>query len=393
MSLSGKNPPIKLVSVAEMIAVERAADASGLTYAQMMENAGTGLAAVIQDHLGFLAEDGVLGLVGSGNNGGDALVAMVALLEDGWKASAYIVRPRSREDALLERFREAGGAVVNLEEDANFQTLAELLETHGLLLDGILGTGIQLPLRGNIPEVLGFVKEWLESSANPPYVVAVDCPSGVDCDRGLADPVTLPADLTVTMAAIKQGLLMLPAYALTGGIELVSIGLDEELPAWQAISREVISATRVAGWLPERTLDAHKGTFGTALICAGSLNYTGAAYLAGRAAYLSGAGLVTLAVPSPLHPVLAGFLPEATWLLLPHEMGSVSRQAAPVIEKAFARATALLVGPGFGLEETTREFIERLLARDHFAGEKRALGFVPENANREEKNDLQVLPP
>ena len=70
-------------------------------------------------------------------------------------------------------------------------------------------------------------------------------------------------------------------------------------------------------FLPERPLDAHKGTFGTALIAAGSANYTGAALLSGKAAYRVGAGLVTMAVPAPLHDALAGQFPEATWTLLP----------------------------------------------------------------------------
>lgn len=390
---SGKTTQIKLVSVAEMIAVEKAADAAGLTYARMMENAGAGLAGVIQEQFGFLAEDGILGLVGSGNNGGDALVALAVLLEEGWKATAYIVRSRPPGDPLVERFLQAGGVIHFCEQDARYSTLTEILGAHGLLLDGVLGTGIQLPLKGKVADVLDFVRKWLESAPDPPYIVAVDCPSGVDCDQGLAAPETLPADLTVTMAAVKQGLLSLPAYGLTGGLELVSIGLDEELPAWEAIRREVFNARQVGGWLPERPLDAHKGTFGTALICAGSLNYTGAVFLAGRAAYLAGAGLVTLAVPAPLHPALAGFLPEATWLLLPHEMGVISRQAARVVRDELEKATALLIGPGFGLEETTRDFLELLLGGKQLSGEKRPLGFVQNNMAGEGKRGLQELPP
>ncbi len=393
MSFPDRPSQIKFVSVAEMIGIEKAAHASGLTYALMMENAGAGLAAILMEQFGFLDEDGVLGLVGSGNNGGDTLVALTYLRQDGWKASAYIVRPRPADDPLVERFLQAGGLVVSLEEDTHKVILADWLGTHGLLLDGILGTGIKLPLRGVIAELLAYVREWLEQSENPPYVVAVDCPSGVDCDRGSAAPETLSADLTVTMAAIKQGLLALPAYELAGGLELVGIGLDAGLPAWKNIRREVLTDVLVAGWLPERPLSAHKGTFGTALICAGSLNYTGAAYLAGRSAYLAGTGLVTLAVPAPLHAALAGFIPEATWLLLPHEMGVISKKAAQVILESLGKATALLVGPGFGLEETTREFLEQLLGAKQRSAEKRTFGFVQENSAGSSDSDGQALPP
>ncbi len=109
-----------------------------------------------------------------------------------------------------------------------------------------------------------------------------------------------------------------------------------------------------------RPLDAHKGTFGTALIAAGSANYTGAAWLAGQAAYRIGAGLVTLAVPARLHAALAGQFPEATWVLLPEQAGFIAAQASAVIQEHLERATALLLGPGFGLEDTTAEFLSVL---------------------------------
>jgi hydroxyethylthiazole kinase-like uncharacterized protein yjeF len=121
-------------------------------------------------------------------------------------------------------------------------------------------------------------------------------------------------------------------------------------------------------------MSAHKGTFGTAVIAAGSVNYTGAALLAGKAAYRSGAGLVTLAVPAPLHASLAGQFPEATWLLLPHELGVIAESAAEVLRKNLERATALLVGCGFGLEDTTADFLSALLTGPRAA--RGGIGFV-----------------
>jgi len=230
-----------------------------------------------------------------------------------------------------------------------------------VLLDGVLGTGIRLPLRPSVAPWLEAARRHLETAADPPVVVAVDAPSGVDCDSGEAAPETIPADLTVTMAAVKVGLLRFPAFALAGEIRLVGIGLPAGLPAWQAVRRYVPNAAWVRSILPPRPPQAHKGTFGAALVVAGSSNYTGAALLAGRAAYRVGAGLVTLAVPAPLHMALAGHFPEATWLLLPHELGVVAEAAAAVVRRNLKRPTALLFGPGFGLEATTRAFIAALL--------------------------------
>jgi len=358
---------MKYVSVSEMQAIERQANASGLSYEHMMENAGRGLAEVVLEEYGYLAEDGALGLVGSGNNGGDTLVALAYLAKEGWKASAAIVRPRPVDDPLVARLLAAGGQVALLDEQFDPERLGRLLEEHGLLLDGVLGTGAHLPLKAEAAQALEFTRRKLEAMEDPPAVVAVDCPSGVDCDSGEAAPECIPAELTVTMAAVKQGLLKFPAYKLVGDLQVVGIGLAQDgqaLPAWESARCFLPDLEWVGEALPERPLDAHKGTFGTALVVAGSANYTGAAWLAGQAAYRIGAGLVTLAVPAPLHAALAGQFPEATWVLLPHIDGFIAAGASLLLQTHLKRATALLVGPGFGLEDTTAEFLARLLGAD-----------------------------
>jgi NAD(P)H-hydrate epimerase len=369
---------MKLVNVNEMLAIEKEANASGLTYAQMMENAGRGLAEVILEEYGFMEEEGACGLIGSGNNGGDTLVALSYLAEQGWKASAYIARPRPPDDPLIERLRAASGTILILEDDQDLQGLNRMLQEHGVFMDGVLGTGIRLPLKPDLAKLLGRVKDAIQSMQAPPVVIAVDCPSGVDCDSGAAAPESIPADLTVTMAAIKAGLLKFPAFDLVGELRLVGIGLPgdgEELQAWREVNCIVADAEWVRAILPARPLQAHKGTFGTAMVVAGSLNYTGAALLAGEAAYRAGAGLVTLAAPTPLHAALAGKLSEATWLLLPHELGVIAEGAAGVVRQNLERVTAMLIGPGFGLEDTTANFLENLLAEETRPG--RRIGFVP----------------
>ncbi len=131
---------MKYVSVAEMQAIEREANASGLSYAQMMENAGRGLAEVVLEEYGYLEEGGALGLVGSGNNGGDTLVALDYLAQEGWSATAAIVRPRPADDPLVARLQDAGGQVIDLSQDLPIRIhWINLLGEHALLLDGVLG--------------------------------------------------------------------------------------------------------------------------------------------------------------------------------------------------------------------------------------------------------------
>jgi ADP-dependent NAD(P)H-hydrate dehydratase / NAD(P)H-hydrate epimerase len=194
------------------------------------------------------------------------------------------------------------------------------------------------------------------------------------------------------MEAVKQGMLIFPAYAKIGMLEVVALGLPEGLESIDKIQREVMTIDSAASLLPPRPPDAHKGTFGTALVIAGSINYTGAAYLAGKAAYLIGTGLVRLAVPGPLHTVLAGQLPEATWLVLPHDMGVINSKAADVVMKNLDRIRALLFGPGFGTDDATGEFVERLVSSRPAPRQRGAIGFV-RSAPAQETGEPTRLPP
>ncbi len=382
---------MKLVTVEEMRAIEQEADKQGLTYALMMENAGRGLADVVRDLLFEEGETTALALVGPGNNGGDALVALAHLAAQKWQTCAYLIRRNAKDDPLITRLQNAGGQVVLAEEDPQFARLSAQIAKADVVIDGVLGTGIKLPLRPEIAAALDAANQAIAALDWPPYVVAVDCPSGVDCNTGQVAPQAIPASITVCMAAVKQGLLKFPAYDYVGDLQVVDIGLSEQVESWQAVKHAVVDADWVEDILPERPGDAHKGTFGTALIAAGSLNYTGAALLAGKAAYRAGAGLVTLAAPSPLHAALSGHFPEATWALLPHEAGNIAESAVDVLRKHLSRASALALGPGFGTEETTQKFLENLL-RGQASAKKTPgrIGFVQSAAEKTETENHKL---
>lgn len=385
---------MKLVSIAEMRAIENEANSTGLTFEMMMENAGHNISREILQLSYALDEEEdiqVLGFVGPGNNGGDTLVALTHLAEKGWKARAYLIKRKSSGDPLVKRLENADGEIYHADKDQDFQQLNAFLETADVVLDGILGTGFKLPLKKDIAEILTTVNSILESIEGQPLIVAVDCPSGVDCDTGEAADECLVADATVTLAAVKHGLLKLPAFDLIGELRVVDIGPLDGLKSWSAINNEVASDSAFSSLFPDRPTDAHKGSFGTALIVAGSVNYTGAALLAGKAAYRVGAGLVTLAVPAPLHPILAGSLVEATWILLPHEMGSIASAAVEVLSDSLAHVSALLIGPGLGLENETKVFLEKLLIGASGRIPQSRMGFVQANGVKNQKTT--ALPP
>lgn len=382
---------MKLVDVNEMRAIEREADASGWSYADMMERAGLGLAEIVHAMYGYEEQATALGLVGTGNNGGDTLVALARLAETGWKVMAYLVRARDPEDALVQQLLAAGGKVLVATQDPDHAQLDRWLGEATVLLDGVLGTGARLPLQDDLARLLRHVRE----TGFCPPVVAVDCPSGVDCDSGEAADEALKAELTVCMAALKSGLLRFPAHSLCGDFQVVDIGLPEGLAAWDAVQNEVVLEDNVREWLPQRPQDGHKGTFGTVMVMGGSLNYSGAVLLAAGGAARMGAGLVQVAIPSVLHPALAGHDPNLTWVLLPHQMGAIHADAAAVVLKSLDRATAMLVGPGFGLEDTSLECIRRLLESRPMRRTKGGLGFVAAASvtHGEEGSGSTQLPP
>lgn len=394
-----------ILSVAEMKAVEAAADAADHSYMQMMMLAGQGVARALLKRQPVKGRRALV-LVGPGNNGGDGLVVARYLADAGATVTAYLSRPRSaEEDHVYQRAVDRGVAIVNADNDPDRAELRRLTLQADVLIDALLGTGATPPLQGVIAELLAQVRAALQARpAEPllvlngipempiprPYIVAVDGPSGLDFDTGALDPLALPAHLTVTFAAPKSGHFRFPGAAALGELVVADIGIPAGV-APEGSGPLLVTSSQVRQWLPSRPLDAHKGTFGRALIVAGSANYTGAAALAAQAAVRAGAGLVTLAVAGALHAAIVPLVPEATYLLLPHALGALTADAVPLLRERLADYTALLVGPGLGQAEETAAFLEALLGRRRT--ERRGFGFATNAAANGAAPEPPPFPP
>jgi NAD(P)H-hydrate epimerase len=340
-----------------MQSIEKKADESGISYQKMMENAGQGTAEWVFHH--FPKVPIVLALIGSGNNGGDTLVALAILSKLGFRTMGFLAKARE-EDALSKGYIKAGGSMVDISDGEKIKYLDSALQPGVIVLDGILGTGLKLPLRGQLVDVMGRVYNLIENRSGV-SVVAVDCPSGIDCDTGEASEVTLTADHTLTMAAVKQGLLKHPAREKSGDLHIIDIGI-EDISSYLSIQMpEMITKEMVRESLPKRPSEGHKGTFGTCLVIAGTPNYTGAAFLAGKAAYRGGCGLVHLATLKLVHKSLSGKLVEAVWTILPDVDEFYDHSGVGLLEETIPQADSLVIGPGWGLSERNEEFLEKLL--------------------------------
>lgn len=374
---------LKIFTVAEMVAVEKAADASGWHYDQMMETAGQRTAAAIMARYP-VAGKSVLVLVGPGNNGGDGLVCGRYLAAAGADVSFYLFKPRDPvRDINYGRILEMGLFAIAADFDQRYHVLHTRLKLTDILIDALLGTGATRPITGHLANLLQQVHTGnqeraatLAAQSYSPLVsvaqfqlpsrphlvtVAIDCPSGLNCDTGDLDPLALPATLTVTFAGAKRGHFRFPGAAVCGELVVADIGIDATLPEVQRVSVDLITAVTARHLLPPRPRDGHKGTFGWALIAAGSAQYWGAPLLAARAVYRSGAGLVALAVPERIRATLAGQLPEATYPPMPDQTRLDIDSARLLLKLISATASppyhAWLIGPGLGAAKPLMELL------------------------------------
>jgi ADP-dependent NAD(P)H-hydrate dehydratase / NAD(P)H-hydrate epimerase len=348
---------MKIVTVEQMQAIERSADAAGGSYETMMQNAGRGIADWVYQNI--YDWQSVIGLVGSGNNGGDTIIALNCLAKRGIRTIAFLVKDR-RDDPLLDEYVLNGGAVVDLSGHKNFEVFQAALVQGTVVLDGILGTGLKLPLRGSLQVVMANMRKLLKKRLDL-LIIAVDCPSGVNCDTGEVSEVTVAADHTLTMAAMKQGLLHHPARAFAGDLHYIGIGIDDLSEHLSADFPIMIDQVVIKANYPQRPDGGHKGTFGTCLVLAGSEPYIGAAYLTGKSAYRAGCGLVNMAAIKDVYHRISGSLIEAVWTLLPDLSGAYDPKGVDILHRVMSTADAMVVGPGWGQNDQNTIYLEVLL--------------------------------
>ncbi|MDH6217523.1 NAD(P)H-hydrate dehydratase [Streptomyces pseudovenezuelae] len=284
----------------------------------LMQRAAAGLAVACAELLGRVYGSRIVLLVGSGDNGGDALYAGARLARRGAGVAAVLLAPERTHAGGLAAFRRAGGRTVDPADGEETVLRADLV------VDGIVGIGGTGGLRPDAERLAGFAAE-----ARVP-VVAVDLPSGVEADTGEVRGAAVRADLTVTFGTHKPALLIDPAREYAGSVRLVDIGLGDVLPEEPGL--EALQHVDVAALLPVPGAESDKYRRGVVGIAAGSARYPGAAVLAVAGALRGGAGAVRYVGPAA-DAVIARF-PEVL----------VSDQGP----KHAGRVQAWVVGPGAG---------------------------------------------
>ncbi|MGN1003958.1 MAG: NAD(P)H-hydrate dehydratase [Oscillospiraceae bacterium] len=278
---------------------------------------------------------------GPGNNGGDGVASARFLLREGWKVKCVLVGKREKmtDDCreMERRLIEAGGIL----EDFDPEKWAEY-SNFDVAIDALFGVGLNSDLRPDALEAVRMMK-------STQWVVSADVPSGIHADTGEVLGRAVQADVTVTFSAGKPGLYVGQGAVHSGRVVVADIGIPRDLMDRDASTTSVVDRPR----LPRRRRDAHKGNFGRLFILAGSVGYTGAPVLASRAAVRGGAGLVTLAVPQEIYPIVAVKCDEA----MPWPWPDSDEK---ILEKAKS-CDAALIGPGLGQGERAERLVLSLL--------------------------------
>ena len=286
---------------------------------------------VLRERTGRVAGTRAAALVGSGNNGGDALWALAFLRR---RAVACTAVPTSRDEQGAPRLHAGGAAALR----AAGGRLADAVPAEvDVVIDGILGTGAA----GEV--VLPAAARTVPAGA---AVVACDVPTGVDADTGQVAGEVLAADSTVTFGALKNGLLLGDGAAASGTVHVVDIGLGPHLPTAPADRLPLMDAARAAELLPAPAPDAHKYRRGLVCVAAGSPRYPGAALLSVGGALAAGAGMVHLAAPDSVRAAGLTAWPEA--------VGGTEPSAAE-------RTHAWVVGPGLDTDDAARPRLDAVL--------------------------------
>jgi ADP-dependent NAD(P)H-hydrate dehydratase / NAD(P)H-hydrate epimerase len=354
--------PMYVVTAQEMRELEQLTiEHSGTPSHVLMERAGVGATEALLAAFPHARTAPVLVFAGKGNNGGDGFVIARLLKKQGIACEVVLAAKKTEVtgDALrnLTTFVQLRGRVTEITDATHYDRIQQKLGSCGLIVDALLGTGLNAPVRGLMADLI----EMMNASGVP--VLAVDIPSGLDADRGVVLGTAVKAALTVTFGYPKLGLVVAPGLAHVGRLEVVEIGIAPEALAAINPQTALLTKTDMGARIRGRHADVHKGDFGHLLVVAGSRGKSGAALMSGGAALRIGTGLVTLGGPASLNTVFSTALMEAMTVPLPEQPDGSVRFDAQAMTEAMHGKSAIAFGPGVGVSTHTIALLRCLLTQ------------------------------
>ena len=369
----------------------RAVSDRGIPSLDLMESAGLGVAVALTEEIPGLGGRRVVVVCGKGNNGGDGLVAARHLAGLGVPVRVLVLArgEELRGDAAtqLSRARAAGLGIEEVPDEEAWTRAGLDLLPGDVVLDAILGTGVSGGARGLVARAIEDI------SVSGATVASIDLPSGADVDAGRLEGPVVRAHRTYTLCRPKPCLVLEPSASHAGSWRVIDIGIPDDLIAAERARLEWFDAASARALLPARPQDAHKGTMGHLLAVAGSRGKSGAATLLAEAALRCGVGLVTVASPRSVQPLVAAARAEVMTEPLPERAGgTLSRSAAVTARRLLEGRDALAVGPGLGMHPDTRAAVQSLVLRCPVPCVLDADGLNAFSANRRDRTRLTAGP-
>ena len=321
----------------------------------LMQNAGNRVAAAA---LRYAGDGTIVAFAGPGNNGGDAFAACAAIRRSFAPRPCVIYANEERKISAARRDAESAAAAAGVERHPLAQSesdAASALHEAGLALDGLFGTSSRLPIGDPYRAIIRAL-----NAADVP-TLAIDIPSGIDALTGGVDEIVVRARATVTLAALKPGVLLDPARSSVGDLILAEIGITDAQLVAQVQGYATMDTDELLSLLPKRAPSADKRAAGAPFIIAGSQQFPGAAVLCARAAARAGAGYVTVATSSKAAPTLRAHLVEQVVTEIANH-AQVEDAIEGLLDTA-KHCSAVGIGPGLGLDGRTGEIVCGFLAK------------------------------
>jgi NAD(P)H-hydrate epimerase len=340
-----------VLTVEEMRAADAQASAASSDVA-LMRAAGKRVADWIRQT--FPTGGRVVAFAGPGNNGGDAFAAF-GELSHAYDCIIYAAETNSPSAARADAEKQARDNGVRIRPlPSTSDEARSALQGAILGVDALFGTGSRLPLGD------AFLPAARALRCDRLPILAIDIPSGIDADTGATSDDAVRATATVTLAALKPGLLLEPARENCGEIWIADIGIPLESLRAAAKTFDALDTNEFLGMLPARAADADKRSSGAPLIVAGSEQFPGAAVLCSLGAARAGAGYVTIATTREAAPILRNHLVEQVVVTF---ADTSADEAGADLADISSHNSAIAIGPGLGLDDWTGQMIRSLVER------------------------------
>lgn len=345
---------LKACTPAQMRAVDKAAaDTAGIPGIVLMENAAIACVGELKRRFGDLRCQRIAVFCGKGNNGGDGFAIARHLYNIGADVNVYLTAGDNFSGDCLVNYNIARNMEIPIKEAEGNMKLE--VRAADIVIDAVFGTGIHGSIIGAAYDIISCINE------NANFVMSVDIPSGVNGETGEICGTAVIADVTVTFAAYKLGMLMFPGCENCGEIVVAPISIPEMIIQEQDININIPQDEDIRHIFPPRAANSHKGDYGKVFIVAGSEGMTGAGCLAANAALYSGSGLVTVGVPWELNPIFEAKLTEPMTLPLDDDRGYLTAEAFAAIAGKMDNSDVLLFGPGIGRGKDIVRLLRKVL--------------------------------